>query len=305
MEYDVIIVGGGSAGLTCAIYTARENLKTLVIDKGPCGGLAGSTDLIENYPGFPEGVSGPDLMNKFKEQAKRFGTRIVEFKEIKNIKNTDKTFILSIDNEEYRSKSVVLATGSVPKQLNLPGEKEFKGKGVSYCATCDGPLFKGKEIAIVGCGNSGLQEGEALLKYVKKVNFIEFLPKMTAQKVLQDRLQKEDNTEFFLNHKLVSINGNNFVESVTVEDRKNNQAKKISVQGVFIYAGYLPNSGFVKDLVKLDKDGYILTDEHMTVSVPGIFAVGDVRAKDIRQIDVACAEGTIAAVAVRDYLNAL
>ena len=212
---------------------------------------------------------------------------------------------MSTGSEEYRAKSLILSTGSLPKQLNVPGEEEFKGKGVSYCATCDGPLFRNKDVAVVGCGNSGLQEGEALLKYVNKVKFVEFLPRMTAQKILQDRLRKQDKAEFFLNHKLASVNGGKFVESVTLEDRKEGGKKDIPVQGVFIYAGYLPNSGFIKDMVELDEQGYIITEKDMRTSVPGIYAVGDVRAKDIRQIDVACAEGTIAAVSVRDYLNAL
>ena len=189
---DVIIIGGGPAGLTAAIYTAREMLDTIILEKAVCGGLAAGTDLIENYPGFPEGLNGTELMAKFKQQARRFGADIIEFKEVKAIKKEEKIIKVQTDEKEYSGRTVIIGSGSLPKKLNIPGEEEYKGKGVSYCATCDGPLFRDKDVAIIGCGNSGLQEGEALLKYVKSITFSEFLPEMTGSKILQERLKKQE-----------------------------------------------------------------------------------------------------------------
>ncbi|MDD5455057.1 MAG: thioredoxin-disulfide reductase [Candidatus Ratteibacteria bacterium] len=303
--YDVIIIGGGPAGLTAGIYTSRDRLKTLILEKSMCGGLVATADFIENYPGFTDGIKGTELMANFKKQAEKFGTGIKELKEIKNIKRENGKITVLTEKEEYSSRALVIASGSMPKTLNVPGEKELRGKGVSYCAICDGPFFKDKDIAVVGCGNSGLQEGEALLKFAKSITFIEFLPFITAARILQERLQKNKKASFLLNHMLVSINGKNKVDSVTVKDRQTNQKKTIAVAGVFMYVGFLPNSGFLKGIVDLDKHGYIKTDEKMRTSVPGIYAVGDVRCKEVRQIDVACGEATIAAISIRDYLQEL
>ncbi len=302
---DVIIIGGGPAGLTAGIYTARERLNTLLLEKGLCGGLPASTDLIENYPGFPEGIKGMDLINKFKEQAEKFGTNIVEFKEVKRIEPAGKGIKVQTDEEEYNAHTVIVASGSIPKKLGIHGEDEFYGKGVSYCATCDGPLYKDKDVAVIGCGNSGMQEGESLLKHVKSLTFIEFLPYMTSEKILQERLQKSEKTRFLLNHMLTSINGDDRVNSITVKNRQTGEEKQVRVSGVFIYAGFLPNSKFLEDVVELDSSGYLITNKNMETSVPGIYAVGDVRSKKVRQIDAACGEGTIAAISARDYIKEL
>lgn len=302
-SYDVIIIGGGPAGLTAGIYTSREMLSTLLIEKDTCGGLPASTESIENYPGFPEGVNGADLMAKFKQQTERFGVKISEFEEVKQIALEDKTIKVKTDKTEYITQALVVASGSVPKKLGVPGEAEFIGKGVSYCAICDGPLYKNKDVAIIGCGNSGLQEAGPLLEHVKSITFIEFLPYMTAEKILQERLQKNPKTKFLLNHALVAINGKNTVDSVTIKDRKTGEEKHIPISGVFIYAGFIPNSKFLEGIVELDKFKYIVTNEDMRTSVPGIFAIGDIRSKKIRQIDSACSDGTIAAIAARDYIK--
>lgn len=305
VTHDVIIVGGGPAGLTAAIYSSREGLDTLLLEKWLCGGLPAGTTLIENYPGFPEGINGESLIEKFKEQAQKFGTQIVEYSGVTKVEPLEKKVRIKTDSAEYDARSLIVASGSVPKKLNVPGEDEFYGKGVSYCATCDGPLFRDKDVAVIGCGNSGLQEGDSLLKYVKSVTFIEFLPYMTAEKILQERLQKSEKTSFLLNHMLTSINGDTQVNSITVKNRQAGEEKQIEVSGVFIYAGFLPNSKFLEGIVELDDLGYIVTNEQMKTSVPGIYAVGDVRSKRVRQIDVACGEGTIAAISVRDYIKEL
>jgi thioredoxin reductase (NADPH) len=304
-NFDVVIIGGGPAGLTAGIYASRDGLKTLLLEKGLCGGLPATTSLIENYPGFPQGTNGMELMQKFKEQAQRFGTEIIELKDVVEVGQVEEKKIIKTGAEEYIARSLIIATGSVPKKLNIPGENEFYGKGVSYCATCDGPLYRGRDVAVIGCGNSGLQEGEALINYVNSVKFVEFLPYMTGEKILQDRLQESEKTEFFLNHMLTSINGGKLVDSVTAKNRQTEEEVQLDVSGVFIYAGFLPNSGFLGDIVELDESGYIITDENMETSVPGIYAAGDVRSKKIRQIDVACGEGTIAAISARDHLKGL
>ena len=301
--YDVIIVGGGPAGLTAAVYTSREMLNTLLLEKDICGGLPASTDLIENYPGFSEGTNGKELVDRFKKQAERFGTKISEFSEVKKVEVSKEKIKVQTEKEVYFGYSLIVASGSIPKKVGVPGEEEFKGRGVSYCATCDGPLYRGKDVAVIGCGNSGLQEGEALLKYVKSITFVEFLPFMNAEKILQERLKKSEKTNFLLNHKLLSINGEETVNSITVEDRTSGESKEIKVSGVFVYVGFLPNSKFLEGLVDTDKSGYIKTDDDMKTKTDGIYAVGDVRSKKVRQITVACGEATVAAISVREYLN--
>lgn len=301
--YDVIIIGGGPAGLTTGIYTARERLKTLLLEKSMCGGLPATTERIENYPGFPEGIGGVELMRKFKEQAERFGAEIKEFYEVKSVKPEGKLFRVETDYGTFSGWTLIVASGSVPKKLNIPGEDKFTGRGVSYCAICDGPFYQDKDVAVIGCGNSGLQEGETLLKYVKSITFVEFLPYIPAEKILQERVSKDPRVKFYLNHIITAINGGEFVESITIKDRATEEEKEIKVDGVFIYVGFLPNSKFLEGLVEMDKQGYIITDENMRTSFPGIYAVGDVRSKSVRQISVACGEGTVAAISARDYLK--
>jgi thioredoxin reductase (NADPH) len=300
--YDVIIIGGGAAGLGSGIYTSRGRLKTLLIEKGIPGGLTATTDFIENYPGFPQGIKGMELTEKMKNQAEKFGTKIIQG-EVKEVRPVEGKIEVETEKDKYSATCVIVASGSIPKKLNISGEKEFSGRGVSYCATCDGPLYRDKDVAVIGCGNSGLQEGEYLLKFVKRITFVEFLPYMTAEKILQERLGKEKKANFLLNHMLTKINGKNGVDSVTVKERKSGEEKEIPVSGVFIYAGFLPNSHFLKGVVNLDNAGYVITNEKMETSLPGIFAIGDVRSKEVRQITTAVGEGTIAAVMAEKYIK--
>jgi thioredoxin reductase (NADPH) len=302
---DVIIVGGGPGGLTSAIYTSRDRLDTILLEKGLCGGLPATTDLVENYPGFPEGINGMELIDRFKKQALGFGTKIIEFKEVIRIEQAGERITVRTAEEQYNAYAVIVASGSIPKKLNIPGEEMYSGKGVSYCATCDGPLYRDKHVAVIGCGNSGLQEGESLLKHVKSITFVEFLPYITAEKILQERLQKSEKTKFLLNHVLTSINGDTGVNSIIAKNRQTGEEKQIEVSGIFIYTGFLPNSKFLEGIVELDRLGYIVANEKMETTVPGIYAVGDVRSKKVRQIDVACGEGTIAAISAGDYIKEL
>lgn len=303
-RYDVIIIGSGSSGLTTALYLARDGIKTLVLEKSSVGGLAASTDLIENYPGFPEGISGPELMDKFEAQAERFGAVLQEFEEVTEIEPVRKDlFRVHTDSGDvYESVMVVIATGSQPKKLNVPGEKEFYGRGLSYCATCDGPLFKDKDVVVIGAGNSGLQEGLNLLGYASSVTFVEFLPYSPAEKILQERAMNNDKSTFHFNQQVTEIRGDKRVHSVVMKDRTTGEVRELPTDGVFIYVGYKPDSEFVRDLVETDKWGYIKTDAKMRTKVEGLLAVGDVRADNIAQITVAAGDGTRAAIYIREYM---
>jgi thioredoxin reductase (NADPH) len=305
--YDVVIIGGGPAGLTTAIYTARDGMKTLVLDRESTGGLAATTELIENYPGFPDGINGLDLMDRFRQQAERFGTEIVEFQEVKKIVPVHEGLIeIHTDGDDvYQGKTAVIATGSRPKKLGVPGEDDFYGKGVSYCATCDGPFFKGKDVVIIGAGNSGLQEGLQVLEYAHHVTFLEFLPYSRAEQILQDRVSSHEKSEMVFNHRVTEIKGERTVTGVVAIDRETEEEKFFSADGVFIYVGYSPYTAFVMDLVDLNKWGYIHTDGQMRTKVPGLYAIGDVRADNPAQLSVSVGDGTKAALAIREYIQNL
>ncbi len=301
-HYDVVILGAGPAGLTAAIYTARARLSTLVIEKKAVGGEAAATDVIENYPGFPEGINGHALADRMVQQAKRFGAEI-HYGEVMqvNLKSSPKSFI--IDGKLVLAHAVIIATGTSPKLLNVPGEKELKGRGVSYCATCDGPIYAGKDIAIIGGGNSGLQEGLFILKFVKSITLIEYMPKLNAEKILQEKFQSHPNTMTLLNHQVLSINGAGKVESITVKDRATGVTKSIPVEGVFVYIGLTPNTELFKGQIELNEWGYIVTDEKLQASVPGVFVAGDVRDKGLRQVATAIGDGAVAAVSAEHYIE--
>ncbi len=301
--YDVIIIGGGPGGLTAGIYTSRERLKTLLLEKELCGGLLAITDLIENYPGFADGIKGMDLIAKFKKQAEKFGTEIHEFEEVKKIELSPNGISIETNRGQYNTYTLILATGSVPKILNIPGESEFRGKGVSYCAICDGPLFREKKIAVIGGGDAAAQDALFLTRFADKVTLIHRRYELRATRILQERLRENKKIKLLLNYVPVSIEGKKIVDSIIVKNKESNEEKIIEVSGIFISVGFLPNSKFLEGLIKLDAAGYIKTNEQMETSTPGIYVAGDVRAKKVRQIAVACGEGTIAAISVRDYLK--
>ncbi len=301
-NYDLLIIGAGPAGLTAGIYGARTGLKTLVLEKGLPGGLAATTDYIENYPGFPDGIKGIELTEKMKNQVKHFGVEIIGV-EVKSISKTGKNVIVQTENKKYEVPAVIITTGTTPKRLNIPGEDILSGRGISYCATCDGPLFKGRDIAVIGCGNSGLQEGKFLLNFVKSITFVEFLPYMTADRILQEKLRDEKAVNFLLNHIAISINGKERVESITVENRESNKKKTIEVSGIFIYVGLNPNSGFLKNFIELDDYGFVITNKKLETSVHGVFAAGDIRAETIRQVVTACGDGAVAAINAYHYIK--
>jgi len=302
--YDVLILGGGPTGLTAGIYNCRAQLKTLLLERLMPGGQAASTEWIENYPGFDPGVSGTDLMSKMESQARRFGLEIAS-EPVMDVRFDQDSKTVVVEGKEYRSKTVIIATGSDPKTLNVPGEMELKGRGVSYCATCDGPFFKDKNVVAVGGGSSGVQESLYLTRFVKSIQLVEFMDHLNAEKILQNRARENPKFSFFLNHRVVSINGTRKVESVTVTDNKTGESRDLGADGVFVWVGLKPNTEFLRGKIKLDPNGAVVTDSEMATSVPGVFAAGDVRSKTVRQISTAVGDATTAAESALRYLESL
>jgi thioredoxin reductase (NADPH) len=304
MTHDLIIVGGGPAGLAAGIYGVRSGLSVVIIERTLPGGHAATTHYIENYPGFPEGVSGVELAEKMKQQVLRFGVDIVG-SEAKSIIKRDKSIVIRTDSREFEAPAVIVAIGTNWKKINVPGEDELRGRGVSYCATCDGPLFRKHDVAVVGCGNSGIQEGKFLLQFVNSITFVEFLPHVTADKMTFDLVKDDRRATFLMNHEVVSINGEERVESITVKSRATGEEKEVDVSGVFVYVGLEPNSDFLKEVVELDAKGFVVVSERMETTVPGIFAAGDICSKAIRQIVTACAEGATAAINAYKFIESM
>lgn len=301
--YDVIIIGGGPAGLTAGLYTSRARLKSLLIEKGFAGGLVTTIDWVENYPGFDEGISGVELSQRMERQAKKFGLETVQgsVKEI-YVHDEIKRIVLEEGNV-YEAKTVILATGANPGLLKVKGEEKYRGRGVSYCATCDGAFFRGKKIAVVGGGNSAVQEALFLTKLAEIVYIVHRRDQLRATKIIQERAFANPNIKFIWNSLVEKIDGEDTVNSLVLKNVKTGEVSRLEVEGVFIYVGYNPSTGFLKGLVKLDEDNYILTNEDMSTSVPGIFAAGDVRAKPLKQITTAVGDGATAAVSSEKYIS--
>jgi thioredoxin reductase (NADPH) len=300
--YDVIIIGGGPGGLTAGIYTARENLRTLLLDKMLCGGWLNMTGVIENYPGFPEGINGMELGARFKKQAQKFGVGIRELEEVKGVEPAGAMILVETAKESYKTRSLIVTPGSRIRELGLPGERELLGKGVSYCATCDGPLYRDRVVAVIGGGNAALEEALFLTKFASRVYLVHRRDKFRGEKYVVGQLEKNDKVTFVMNSLPVSINGKNEVESISIKNKVTDKEELVEVEGVFIFVGVEPNTEFLQGVVEMDEGGFIKTDVNMRTSVPGIFAAGDVRSGNVRQIAAACGEGTVAALSVRDLL---
>ncbi len=299
---DVIIIGGGGAGLTAALYTSRANLSTILFEKLMPGGQIASTDLVENYPGFEEGILGPEIAQRMEAQARRYGAVIV-YEEIRSIIKKEGVFEITGAENLYIARAVILAMGAFYRTLGLPNEKALTGKGVSYCATCDGAFFKGKEIVVVGGGDSALQEGIFLTRFASKVTIIHRRDKLRGSPILQERAQKNPKINFIWDTVIDKIEGANKVEGVLLKNVKTGQAQKLKTDGVFIFIGHQPNSEIVKDFVNRDEKGYVLTGASLQTSVPGVFAAGEVRQGAVPQLVAACGEGCEAALAVQAYLE--
>lgn len=302
--YDAIVVGGGPAGLTAALYMARENIETLVIEKGGLGGQAGITNILENFPGFDEGISGAEFAERLARQARRFDAEILQAQSVVNIREIGPYLcVTTADGTEYDAKAVLLASGARYRRLNVPGEAELLGLNIHFCATCDGAFYKDKRILVVGGGNSGFEESIFLTKFARQVDIVEFLPEVKASPFLQEQAARNPQVSVITNHAVKEFKGRHRLESVVVEDRATGETKEWQYDGVFVFIGLTPNSNLVENLVALDERGFVQTDQNLMTSLPGLFAAGDVRAGSTKQATSAAGEGATAALMIRDFLK--
>lgn len=304
--YDVIVIGGGPAGLTSAMYTAREGMDTLVIEKGGMGGQVGGTQRMENFPGFDEGISGAEFSDRLTRQATRFGAEVLQATEVHRI-FPQKPYLCVYTEEgtEYGAHAILMATGARYRRLNVPGEEYLLGSSVHFCATCDGAFYKGKKILVVGGGNSGFEEGIFLTKFARQVDIVEFLPQVKASKVLQDTVATMPNMSVTTNHEILELKGRPRLEKVIAKDRGTGEVKEWDYDGVFVFIGLSPNSDLVKGLVDTTEQGFIKTDLTLMTTLPGLFAAGDVRAGSTKQAASAAGEGATAALMMREYIRRL
>lgn len=299
---DVIIIGGGGSGLTAALYASRAKLRTHLFEKLTPGGQIALTDVVENYPGFPEGITGPEISQKMEEQAKKYGTEI-HYEEVKTLRKQGEVFSVQTSSGEHQTRTIILASGASFRMLGVPGEKELIGKGVSYCATCDGAFFKGKELAVVGGGDSALQEGIFLTRFASRVTVIHRRDKLRASPILQERAKKNAQISFIWDTVAEKVLGQKKVEGVALKNVKSGQSQDFKTDGVFVFIGHDPNTAFLKDFVALDDKGYVVTDPFLKTSVPGVFAAGEIRAGAVKQLVAAAGEGCEAALAAQAYLE--
>lgn len=300
---DVLILGGGPAGLSAAMYSARAKLFTVVIDEGLTGGQVSTTYHVANYPGTNGVVRGMDLMENMKRQALEFGAQIDELKLINNINLEGNEKYVETDDTDYYAKAVIIATGAVPRKLPAEGEEEYRGRGVHYCATCDGAMYQDANVFVVGGGEAALEEAVFLTRYAKHVTIINRSDKFRASKGTQDEAMKNPNISVILDTVVRKVNGDTFMKSIEIENVKTNEIKEIEADGLFVYIGTEPKTDFLKGKLKLSENGYIDTDENMKTDIPGVFAAGDVRNKTVRQIATATGDGVIAGVMAERYVN--
>lgn len=299
---ELVIIGGGPAGLSAGIYASRAEVETVLLERGVPGGLVMSTHFIENYPGFGEGIGGPELMIEMDKQARRFGLEILS-KSVDSIGVTDKGIIIKTSSGDINAGAVIIATGVSHQLLGVKGEAQFTGRGVSYCATCDGAFFRGKSVAVVGGGDAAVEEANFLTRFADKVYIIHRRDELRATKIVQKKAFENPKIDFVWSSVVEEIQGTDTVNTLIVKNVRSNERKPLSVEGAFIYVGNKPNSDLVKDIVNLDQNSFIITDENMMTSSKGIYAAGDVRQKFLRQVVTAVADGAIAAVAAGKYLE--
>lgn len=301
--HDVIIIGAGPAGLTAAIYAGRARLKTKVFEKMLPGGQVLLTESVENFPGFPGAVESKTLIDNLVRQVKELDLEIDDA-EIKQIKKTSCLITETSEREEFESRSVIIATGAQYKRLDIPQEQKFTGRGVSYCAICDAPLFKNKDVVIIGGGNAAVEEALTVEKFANKVILIHRRDELRAVKVLQEKLLSKKKIQVIWDTIPLEFQGKDRLEAVKIKNLKSNKEDVLSVQGAFVAIGFKPNTDFLKGLIKLDDDGYIITDDEMRTSLDGIFAAGDCRKRSLRQVITSCSEGAICAQSAYKFLEA-
>lgn len=301
---DIVIIGGGPAGMAAGLYAARAALDTVLIEQGTLGGQAAGTERIENYPGFEEGIGGPELAGRMVAQARRFGLNVLNT-DAHRLLRTESGFAIRTGEGEIISRAVILASGTKPGKLGIKGEEELHGLGVSFCATCDGAFFKGRTVAVVGGGDAAVEEAVFLTRFAEKVFIIHRRGELRATKVLQERAKRNPKIEFIWHSVIEEILGAYFVEGIRIKNLQTGTGEELKVDGVFLYVGTRPNTELVQGLVQLDEQGYIITDENMATNCPGLFAAGDVRRKLLRQVVTAVADGATAAVAAEKYLESI
>jgi len=302
--YDLIIVGGGPAGLTASIYAAREGIETLIIERSGVGGQAGVTERIENYPGFAEGVGGAQLADAMRTQAEGFGVEVLRAQSVTKVDvQNDYKMVATEGGDEYCAKAVLLAPGTTYRRLNVPGEEDFIGTGIHFCATCDDPFYKGQELLVVGGGNSGVEEGLFLTKFASKVTVLEVRERLGASQILQEKAASHPQMEVRLNTTLESFQGNGHLSSVSIKDLKSGAVEELTPGAVFIFIGLTPNTDFVKDFVEIDQWRFIKTGPTLETSLSGVFAAGDARGGSTKQVASAVGGGATAALMIRQYLE--
>ena len=303
-DYDLIILGGGPAGLTAGLYAARSRLKAVLVERFLPGGQVLNTDWVENYPGFPEGVTGFGLMEKMKEQVDKFELPQLSA-EVNTITKAGDLFAVELSDQTLHGRAVIITTGAEPSRLNVEGEINLTGHGVSYCGTCDAPFYREQTVIAVGGGDTACEEALYLAKFAAKVYLVHRRDQLRAQRILQERIFTNEKIEVLWDSVVESIAGQENVDGVKIKNVKTGQDKLLAVNGVFVFVGVRPNTNFVKDLIDLDKWGFITTDAEMATAIPGLFAAGDCRAKNLRQISTAVGDGATAAFAAERYLESL
>ncbi len=301
-DFDLVVIGGGPAALTAGLYAARAMLNVLLVEKAAPGGQVNATDWIENYPGFPQGLSGADLIQNITQQAKRFDVNI-EINEVISIDCSENIKKVRLADRTITTHTIIIATGASPSKLGIPGEDRCYGKGVSFCATCDGPFYKDRVVAAVGGGNAALQESLFLTKFARKVYLIHRRSELRATKILQERAFANDRIEIIWDSVATSINGGlTNIENITIKNVKTGDTKDLVVDGCFIWVGIHPNTKFLGGWVELDESGFVIVDSNMETSLPGVFAAGDVRNTPLRQIATAVGDAAIAAFSAENYI---
>ena len=299
--HDLAIIGAGPAGLTAALYAGRFRMDSLVLERMSAGGQIILSPTIDNYPGFPAGLSTEELVERFKNQAEEVGM-VIRNAQISGIKEVSGGFSLAATGEEFNAKTIIVATGAFPRRLKIPGEDRLTGKGVSYCGTCDGPLFREKEIAVIGGGDRAIEDALFLTSYAKKVNLIHRRSELRASRILVEKAKENPKINFILESIAEEVVGENRVEGIKLRNIKTGSEMALVCQGVFIFIGIDPNTSFLKNLLDRDESGFIITDQDMRTSRPGIFACGDCRKKSLYQVVTACGEGAVATDSVYKYL---
>ncbi len=298
---EILIVGAGPGGMTAGLYAARAGHRTLILEKGIAGGQVANTPEVENYPGFADPVAAIELAQAMEQQTRNAGCEI-EMAEATGLKVDDSGIGVQAGSTTYHPGALIIATGVIAKQLGVPGEKELRGRGVSYCAVCDGPLFKGKEVVVVGGGDSALDEALYLAGVVAKVHLVHRRDEFRGTQVAQDRVRRNDKIELHLSQIVTEIHGKEKVEAVTLRNKKDGSERRLDVSGVFLYVGSHPNTEWCSDAVELDENGFVKTDCLLRTNLPGVFAVGDIRNTPLRQIATAVGDGALAATMAREHL---